>query len=64
MALSARNLYRYNSSDSDCAVVLIGKDGGTKLRSSTLINLNPIFSEIDSIPMRQKEMGEHLTKIY
>ena len=49
---------RHNPNDSDFAVVLIGKDGGTKLRSSTLINLNPIFSEIDSMPMRQREMGD------
>lgn len=37
-------------------VVLIGKDGGVKLRSKTPVDLDRIFARIDSMPMRQREM--------
>ena len=39
-------------------VVLIGKDGGEKLRRSDEVELEAIFSLIDSMPMRQREMRE------
>lgn len=37
-------------------VVLIGKDGGVKLRSKTPVDLNQLFARIDAMPMRQREM--------
>ena len=37
------------------AVVLIGKDGGVKVRASELY-VNQLFSTIDRMPMRQYEM--------
>jgi hypothetical protein len=37
-------------------VILIGKDGGIKSRLDRL-NLKPIFTEIDAMPMRQYEMS-------
>ena len=37
-------------------VVLIGKDGGVKLRSKTPVSLDRLFARIDSMPMRQREM--------
>jgi len=37
------------------SVLLIGKDGGVKTRAKQL-NLNAIFREIDSMPMRRQEM--------
>lgn len=40
------------------AVVLIGKDGGEKLRREEGVALAEIFSLIDSMPMRRREMRE------
>jgi len=37
-------------------VLLIGKDGGVKLRSSEPVSAKDIFGLIDSMPMRQQEM--------
>ena len=39
-------------------VLLIGKDGGVKLRREGGVKLGEIFSLIDSMPMRQREMRE------
>jgi hypothetical protein len=36
--------------------LLIGKDGGVKLDKSTLISNKYLFSVIDSMPMRRREM--------
>jgi hypothetical protein len=38
------------------AVVLIGKDGGIKLKRRDRIDLKEIFGLIDAMPMRQEEM--------
>jgi len=37
-------------------VLLIGKDGGVKLRSSGAVSMKDLFGLIDSMPMRQQEM--------
>ena len=37
-------------------VLLIGKDGGVKLRSSEAVSMKDLFGLIDSMPMRQQEM--------
>jgi hypothetical protein len=37
-------------------VLLIGKDGGVKLRSSEPVSMKDLFGLIDSMPMRQEEM--------
>ena len=37
-------------------VILVGKDGGTKLNRKTRTSLKDIFALIDSMPMRQEEM--------
>ena len=39
----------------EAAVLLIGKDGGTKLAASVL-DLGEIFARIDTMPMRRSEM--------
>jgi len=39
-------------------VVLVGKDGGEKLRQESIVHVDEIFSLIDSMPMRQREMLE------
>lgn len=36
-------------------VLLIGKDGGVKLRSNELVTIEDLFTLIDGMPMRQKE---------
>ena len=41
-------------------VLLIGKDGGVKLRRGGGVELDEIFSLIDTMPMRQREMKEKL----
>jgi hypothetical protein len=45
-----QKLQHHNSS-----VLLMGKDGGVKA-TQTQLRLNVIFSEIDSMPMRQREL--------
>jgi hypothetical protein len=37
-------------------IILIGKDGGEKLRQDRLVELKEIFGIIDAMPMRQQEM--------
>ena len=39
-------------------VLLIGKDGSVKLRREEIVKLDEIFSLIDTMPMRQREMRE------
>jgi hypothetical protein len=39
-------------------VILVGKDGGEKLRGDDKVSLTEIFSLIDAMPMRQQEMKE------
>lgn len=41
----------------DFSVLLIGKDGGVKLRSGTPVPLRESFELIDSMPMRQQEVS-------
>ena len=39
-------------------VILIGKDGGVKLKRSDQVDLREIFDLIDSMPMRRQEMRQ------
>lgn len=48
---------RFDVDASDFAVVLVGKDGGEKLRSEQPIALSEVFAVIDAMPMRQREMA-------
>ena len=47
---------RYGVPQGGFAVLLIGKDGGAKLRSDRPISLTKLFAAIDAMPMRQAEM--------
>lgn len=47
---------RFHIRPNDFTVILIGKDGGEKLRSHTPISLDTLRSTIDAMPMRQEEM--------
>jgi hypothetical protein len=38
------------------SIILIGKDGTVKLRSTVPVSVSEIFSLIDAMPMRQEEM--------
>ncbi len=37
-------------------VILIGKDGGEKFRSSSILSTGSLFAMIDAMPMRQAEI--------
>jgi hypothetical protein len=37
-------------------LILVGKDGGIKLKSEDRVDLSDVFGLIDSMPMRQREM--------
>ena len=39
-------------------IILIGKDGGVKLRSKKPISIQELFSVIDAMPMRRQEMRD------
>lgn len=47
---------RFGVEASEFRAVLIGKDGGEKLKSDTPIGAKDLFSLIDGMPMRQEEM--------
>ena len=49
-----RTIYRV--APADFMVILVGKDGGEKLRSHQPIPYNTLSSTIDAMPMRQGEM--------
>jgi hypothetical protein len=48
----------YADSASGFQVVLVGKDGGVKLRSAEPIAADDFFALIDTMPMRRREMRE------
>ena len=48
---------RFDVAETDFAVVLVGKDGGEKLRSDQPIALSEVFTVIDAMPMRRREMA-------
>jgi len=37
-------------------IILIGKDGGVKLRKTYIVEANEVFDLIDLMPMRRSEM--------
>lgn len=50
------NRKRYRIANTAFAVLLIGKDGGVKLRSTKPLQPERLFAIIDAMPMRQHEM--------
>jgi Domain of unknown function (DUF4174) len=55
--VSADDLWdAYDVLPHDCLVVLIGKDGGAKLRQDEPTLAADLFALIDSMPMRKQEM--------
>ena len=55
-ALSLRK--QYNVNPGEFAVLLVGKDGGIKLKRQDEIQLEEIFALIDAMPMRREEMRQ------
>jgi Domain of unknown function (DUF4174) len=53
---SARRRFRIGQDD--FTVILLGKDGGEKLRSDTPVTMETLTRLIDSMPMRQKEVRD------
>lgn len=49
---------RFDVKKEPFSVLLIGKDGGTKMRSEQALQIQSIFGRIDSMPMRQREMHD------
>ena len=47
---------RYSVEDNQFATVLIGKDGGEKLRRDGLMPTDTLFDTIDAMPMRRDEI--------
>lgn len=45
---------RFNTGE--FSIVLIGKDGGEKLRRNSLLTTRELFSMVDVMPMRRAEM--------
>ena len=54
------SLYKkYKSKDSDIELVLIGLDGGIKMRTYSLTAIENIFVTIDGMPMRKSELNRN-----
>ncbi len=47
---------RFGIAPADFTVILIGKDGGEKLRSGKPVSMQKLAETIDAMPMRQDEM--------
>lgn len=47
---------RFSVTEGMLTAILVGKDGGRKLRQTGRLDLEEIFDLIDSMPMRQREM--------
>jgi hypothetical protein len=49
---------KFEIDPTDFIIILVGKDGGVKLRKEEYTPMSDIFNLIDSMPMRQREMKE------
>jgi len=49
---------RYQVEDGESLLILIGKDGGEKMRETLPVQLQEVFGLIDQMPMRRREMRE------
>mgnify|MGYP005843295859 CR=1 FL=1 len=47
---------RFDIQREEFTVLLIGKDGGIKMKSNQALEIKDIFGQIDAMPMRQREM--------
>ena len=57
--INSGSLYEeYKKSDTSFEVVLIGLDGSVKLRQNEILSIEKLFSTIDVMPMRMREMRD------
>ena len=54
---SRRLMGQYAIGDNAFSVLLIGKDGGEKLRVDEVPDLQAIYAVVDGMPMRSREMA-------
>ncbi|WP_299610445.1 DUF4174 domain-containing protein [uncultured Aquimarina sp.] len=47
---------KYDTTNKNFKVILIGLDGGRKLQSSKVVSATQIFDQIDQMPMRRQEI--------
>lgn len=47
---------RYKNTDSQPEIILLGLDGGVKLRAKEFLSNQKLFDTIDAMPMRMQEM--------
>ncbi len=47
---------RYKKTDSQPEIILIGLDGGVKLRANEFLSAQELFATVDAMPMRRQEM--------
>lgn len=59
---AAKLRFRFGVEADHFAIVLIGKDGGRKLKKSEPVELSALFSKVDSMPMRRDEMKRSSAK--
>ncbi len=50
--------HRFHVSSNQFTVILIGKDGGEKLRQHTPIRIDKLDATVDAMPMRRDEMRQ------
>lgn len=46
----------FETGKDEFALRLVGKDGGVKRASSTVVAMRDIYDQIDAMPMRQQEL--------
>ena len=51
-----KSIYELKKSNSDYEILLLGLDGGVKLRQTEILETEKLFDLIDSMPMRKAEM--------
>ena len=55
--ITDKNFYdRFKKTKNTFEVILIGLDGGVKLRQNEVLTIKKLFTLIDGMPMRQSEM--------
>jgi len=54
---------RFHVPPADFTVILIGKDGGEKLRSTKPLTLQQLLDTIDAMPMRQDEIRSRQSRV-
>ncbi|WP_369680359.1 DUF4174 domain-containing protein [Winogradskyella luteola] len=53
---------KHNPNDHEFKVVLIGLDGGMKLSQNNILTAENLFSKIDSMPLRNREIKTAINK--